>query len=47
LMLRKGESCRIFSKAMEGMSSISPSVLDVARTLSTSHIRLMSLQVQV
>ena len=32
-MLRKGESCRIFSRAIEGISSIKPSVLEVASTL--------------
>ena len=40
-MLRNGESCRIFSKAMEGINSISPSVLDVAKTLQSHSIVLL------
>ena len=42
-MLRKGESYRIFSRAMEGISSIRPSVLDVANTLHTMQQNLVEL----
>lgn len=52
-MLRNGESCRIFSRAIEGMSSIKPSVLEVANTLSAhavccdSHQKMLELRTQV